>query len=156
MLGRIRMAIVGLLVVGLGVSGYVGYRLFTEEPDHAPRASTVSGTTEDGWQQVTYRGVTVEVPPEWSRLNTAACDGDLERWSAVDLEPCDSDVGLSFLDTDTFDAATGPGVHIAPVADGLPDGGWTGYVTRGDVIVNVTDADEAVARRVLQSVSRSI
>ena len=156
MLSRIRMAIVGFLVVGLVVSGFVGYRLFTEEPDREPPVSRVTGTTDDGWQLVSYRGVTVEVPPDWTRLDTAICDADLERWGSAGQEQCEGDTGLSFLDSDTFDSANGPGVRTSPASDTLPAGGWTGYVTRGDIVVNVTDADEVVVRRVLQSASESI
>ena len=87
MLGRIRMAIVGLLIVGLVVAGYVGYRLFTEEPHREARISRVTGTTDDGWQQVSYRGVTVELPPDWRRLDTAICDVGLERWASAGQEP---------------------------------------------------------------------
>lgn len=152
-LGKIRAAVVVVLIVGLGVSGFVGYRLFTAEPDRGPDASRVTGVTDDGWQQVSYRGVTVEVPPDWSRLDTTICDDDLERWAAAGQDQCDVAVGLSFLDSDSFDAATGPGVHTASSSDTLPDGGWTGYVTREDVVVNVADAEELVVRRVLQSVS---
>ncbi len=156
MLGKIRVAIVVLLVAGLVVSGFVGYRLFTEEPDRDPASSRVTGTTVDGWQQVSFRGVTVDVPPGWERLDTTICDVDRERWAAVGQEQCEGDNGLAFLDEDTFETEVGPGVHTAPASGTLPEGGWTGYVTRGDVIVNVTDVDEAVVRRVLQSVSRSI
>ncbi len=156
MLGKIRVAIVVILIAGLVVSGFVGYRLFTEEPDRDPQVSRVTGSTDDGWQFVSYRGVTVEVPPEWTRLDTTICDTDLERWASAGQEQCEGDTGLSFLETDTFDAATGPGVRTASASDTLPVGGWTGYVTRGDVVVNVTDADEAVVRRVLQSVSETI
>ena len=74
MLGKIRVAIVVILIAGLVVSGYVGYRLFTEEPDRDPRPSLVTGTTDDGWQQVSYRGVTVDLPPDWQRLDTAICE----------------------------------------------------------------------------------
>ena len=38
----------------------------------------------------------------------------------------------------------------------LPDGGWAGYVTRGDVVVDVADADQAVVRRILQSVTETV
>ncbi len=156
MLSKIRLAIVLILIAGLVVSGYVGYRLFTEESDRDPPASRVTGTTDDGWQQVSYRGVTVELPPDWKRLDTAICDTQLERWATVGQEQCEGDTGLSFLDSDTFDAATGPGVHTTPASETLPVGGWTGYVTREDVVVNVTEADEVVVRRILQSVSESI
>jgi hypothetical protein len=155
-LSRIRMAIVLILIAGLVVSGYVGYRLFTEEPDRDPPSSRVTGTTDDGWQQVSYRGVTVELPPDWQRLDTAICDAELERWATVGQEQCDGDTGMSFIDSDTFTAATGPGVHTTAASDTLPAGGWTGYVTRGDVVVNVTEADEAVVRRILQSVGETI
>ena len=156
MLSRIRMAIVVVLIVGLVVSGFVGYRLFTEEPDRDPPVSRATGSTEDGWQLVTYRGVTVEVPPGWTRLDTAICDAELERWASAGQEQCEGDTGLSFLDSDTFDAATAPGVHTVPASETLPAGGWTGYVTRGDLVVNVTEADELVVRRVLQSASETI
>jgi len=156
MLSKIRVAIVVILIAGLVVSGYIGYRLFTEEPDRDPPSSEVTGTTDDGWQLVSYRGVTVELPPDWRRVDTSTCDAELERWAGIGHAHCFSDVGLSFLDSDTFDAASGPGVHTAAASDSLPAGGWTGYVTRGDVVVNVTEADEVVVRRILQSASVSI
>jgi hypothetical protein len=152
-LSRIRAAIVVVLVAGLVVSGYVGYRLFTEDQDRPPRSSEVTGTTDDGWHQVAYRGVTVELPPDWSRLDTGVCHGELERWAAAGHEPCDDDGGLSFLDATTYDPAIGPGVHPTPASNLLPDGGWAGYVTRGDVVVTVSDSEEVVVRRILQSVS---
>ncbi len=151
MLSKIRVAIVVILIAGLVVSGYVGYRLFTEEPDRDPASSRVTGATDDGWQQVSYRGVTVELPPDWTRVDTSVCDFEIERWAGIGQEQCDSDAGLTFLDSSTFDAATGPGVHTTPASASLPAGGWTGYVTRGDVVVNVTEADEVVVRRILQS-----
>jgi hypothetical protein len=145
-----------VLIAGLVVAGSAGYRLFTEKPVHEPQMSRVSGTTDDGWQQVTYRGVTVELPPGWKRLDTAICDRDLERWAAPGEEPCEGEVGLWFIDADTFDPVSGPGVHTSAASDVFPDGGWTGYVTRGDVVVDATDADEAVVRRILQSVGETI
>ena len=80
---------------------------------------------------MSYRGVTVELPPDWRRLDTAICDADSNVGGRSVCEQCDGDTGLSFLDSDTFDAATGPGVHTTPASDTLPAGGWTGYVTRG-------------------------
>jgi hypothetical protein len=155
-LSRIRAAIVVVLVAGLAVAGYVGYTLFTEEPDHEPAVSKATDTTDDGWQVVSYRGVTVEVPPDWERLDTADCDTTPEHWGPPGLDPCANDVGLWFLASETFDAATGPGVHTVPASDNLAQGGFGGYVTRGKVVVDVATSDQAVARRVLQSVSESI
>jgi hypothetical protein len=155
-LDKLRTAVIVLLVIGLGAAGFVGYRLFTEDTGHAPPSSRVSGTTDDGWQQVTYRGVTVELPPSWKRLDTAICEVPRERWSIAGQAPCDGDGGLTFLASATFDPATGPGVHTSPPSGAFPAGAWMGYVTRGDVVVNVLDPDQAVVRRVLQSVSETI
>jgi hypothetical protein len=153
---RIRMAVMALLVIGLAIAGYVGYRLVTEEPDRDPPISRATDTTDDGWQVVSYRGVTVEVPADWARLDMASCVASSERWGPAGLDPCAEDVGVWFLDSATFDAATGPGVHSAPASDDLPEGGWAGYVTRGRVVVDVAGADQAVVRRILQSVSQPI
>jgi hypothetical protein len=153
---KIRAAIVVLLIAGVLVAGYAGYRLFTEEPPaRQPAVSHTTGTTDDGWLQVTYRGVDLEVPPSWKRLNMTDCDSAAERWGPAELDPCAPDVGLWFLASATFDAATGPGVHTAPPSVNLPDGGWTGYVTRGEVVVNVADEDQDVVRRILQSVGQN-
>jgi hypothetical protein len=153
-LKKVRVAIIVILVVGLAVAGYAGYRLFTEEPDHEPPISRSTGTTEDGWKQVTYRGVDLEVPGEWERLDATGCTEDVEHWGPADLDPCAADRGLWFLESATFDPPTGPGVHSVPVSISLPAGGWGGYVTRGKVVVDVADDDQAVARRILQSVSQ--
>jgi len=156
MLSKIRMAIVAVLIAGLAVSAFAGYRLFTEEPHRDPPVSKATDTTDDGWQVVSYRGLTVELPPEWARLDTTSCDGSTERWGPAEVDPCSGDVGLWFLASATFDPGSGPGVHTAPVSANLPEGGWAGYVTRGKIVVNVGDADQAVVRRILQSVSQTI
>src|SRR4051794_36751938 len=153
---KIRMAVIVLLVAGLGVAGYAGYRLFTEEPQHEPPVSRVTDTTDDGWQVVSYLGVTVELPGDWARLDVGSCVGSSERWGPAGLDPCADDFGLWFLDSATFDPSTGPGVHAAPASDNLPQGGWSGYVTRGKVVVDVAGDDQAVVRRILQSVSQPI
>jgi hypothetical protein len=155
-LKKVRAVVVVLLVGGLLVAAYAGYRLFTEEPAHHPPVSRATGTTDDGWQQVTYRGVQLEVPPGWQRLDMAGCGSAPERWGPAGLDPCAGDAGLWFRAAASFDPATGPGVHTAPASPHLPDGGWTGYVTRGDVVVDVADPDQAVVRRILQSVSDDI
>jgi hypothetical protein len=156
-LKKVRAVIVALLVAGLVVAGYAGYRLVTEEPtEHAPPVSRSTGTTTDGWQVVTYRGVNLEVPPDWRRLDMSSCDGGPERWGPAGLDPCAPDAGLWFKDAATFDTSFDPGVHTAPASESLPDGGWAGYVTRGDVVVDVADPDQAVVRRILQSVSEPV
>jgi hypothetical protein len=156
-LKKVRAGVVALLVAGLVIAGYAGYRLVTEEPpEHAPPVSRSTGTTTDGWQVVTYRGVNLEVPPDWRRLDTSRCDAELERWGPAGLDPCAPDAGLWFHQAATFDANFAPGVHVAPASESLPDGGWAGYVTRGEVVVDVADPDQAVVRRILQSVTEPV
>jgi hypothetical protein len=156
-LKKVRAVIVVLLVAGLALAGYAGYRLVTEEPEqHAAPVSRSTGTTDDGWQVVTYRGVHLEVPPDWRRLDMSGCDGPTERWGPAGLDPCAPDAGLWFQEAATFDTSLDPGVHTAPASESLPDGGWAGYVTRGDVVVDVADPDQAVVRRILQSVSATV
>ena len=157
MLRKVRAVVVAVLVVALLAGGYAGYRLFTADPPtRHPAVSRATGTTDDGWQQVTYRGVDLEVPPGWKRLDMAECDLQPERWGPAGLDPCADDAGLWFWASATFDPATGPGVHTAAASADLPDGGWAGYVTRGDVVVDVADPDQAVVRRILQSVSLAL
>jgi hypothetical protein len=156
-LKKVRMAVVALLVVGLGVAGFAGYRLVTEDrPEKADPVSSSSGTTDDGWRVVTYRGLHLEVPPDWRRLDMSGCDAPRERWGPTGLDACAPDAGLWFLASATFDTTFEPGVHTAPVSDNLPEGGWAGYVTRGDVVVDVADPDQNVVRRILQSVSETV
>jgi hypothetical protein len=152
----VRKIFIALLVVGLAVAGVEGYRLFNEDPHHDPPPSRVIGTTDDGWQQITYRGVDLEVPPDWERLDVSGCEVGPERWGPAGTDPCAGDVGLWFWASATFDPATGPGVHPAPASAGLPQGGWGGYVTRGDLVVDVAHPDQAVVRRILQSVSERL
>ena len=61
--------------------------------------------------------------------------------------------GGRFYASATFDPATGPGVHVVEPTEGLPDGGWGGYVTPGDLAVYAQDVDAEVVRRILRSVS---
>jgi len=153
---RIRAAVIVLLVVGLVAAGYAGYRLFTEKPDREPPVSRATDTTDDGWQVVSYRGVNVELPPGWVRLDTGSCVSSDERWGPSEVDPCADDIGLWFRESATFDSAVGPGVHAAPASANLPDGGWGGYVSRGKVVVDAADADQSVVRRILQSVSQPL
>jgi hypothetical protein len=86
----------------------------------------------------------------------AGCQLSPEHWGPPGLDPCADDLGLWFWASATFDPATGPGVHPAPASADLPQGGWAGYVTRDDLAVDVAHTDQAVVRRILQSVSERL
>src|SRR3954469_22156524 len=122
MLSKIRAAIIVVLAAGLVVAAYAGYQLFTEKPVHESSVSRATGTTDDGWQQVTYRGVKLDVPAEWARLDAGECEGQGERWAAAGVDPW-GDLGLVFRSSSSFESDAGPGVHNAASSAALPDGG---------------------------------
>src|SRR3954453_22653158 len=129
-----------VLMAVVVVGGYAGYLLLPaappQTPAHAPlpdeqpeppaEVSRATGTTDDGWQQVTYRGVKLEVPAQWARLDASECEGQWERWGAARIDPC-GDLGLVFHSSSSFESGAGPGVHEAAPSAALPDGGWEGY-----------------------------
>ena len=75
----------------------------------------VTGTTDDGWQLVTYRGrdrrgaagLAAPRHVELRRTDSSAGGRPVSTRAR-------SDAGLWFLDAATFDPATGPGVHTVP------------------------------------------
>lgn len=152
----VRRLFIVLLVLGVAGAAGAGWLLFSAEPEHEPpeqvRAGVV-GATDDGWQRLAYQEFRLEVPPSWVRLETSSCDNVAEHWGPTDLGPCTGAVGVWFYGSATFDPATGPGVHAVEPTNGLPDGGWGGYVTPGDLAVYAQDVDAEVVRRILRSVS---
>jgi hypothetical protein len=152
----VRRVFLAVLVLGLVAAVVAGWLLVTEEADHEPpqqERAAVVGAAEDGWQQLSYRGVRLEVPPGWTRMD-GDCEFAAEHWGPPELAPCSTDVGVWFYASATFDPGEGPGVHPVDPSDGLPDGGFGGYVTPGDLAVYAQDLDEEVVRRVLRSARR--
>jgi len=149
-----RRVFLAVLVLGLVVAGGAGWLLFTAEPEREsrsdPRADVV-GAADDGWQELSYGGLRVEVPAGWTRMD-GDCDSAAEHWAPTDLGPCSEDVGVWFHASATFDPSSGPGVHAVEASDAAPDGGYGGYVTLGDLAVYAQDLDAEVVRRVLRSV----
>jgi len=151
----VRKLFIVVLVLGVAAAAGAGWLLYTAEPEDEPSVveqADVVGAADDGWQQLAYQEVRVEVPPDWVRLETSGCEFVAEHWGPTDLGPCSGAVGLWFYAGATFDPGTGPGVHAVEPTDGLPDGGWGGYVTPGDLAVYAQDVDQEVVRRVLRSV----
>jgi len=150
----VRRLFLAVLVLGLIASACVGWLLFTTETEHdppAPEQADVGEVGEDGWQELSFGGLRVEVPPGWTRMD-GDCESDAEHWAPTELGPCSADVGVWFHASGTFDPASDPGVHPVEATDALPDGAFGGYVTRADLAVYAQDLDEEVVRRVLRSV----
>ena len=151
MVHRVFLAV---LVLGLVTAGAVGWLLFTAEPEHespSEEQADVVAAADDGWQELSYGGLRVEVPSGWTRMD-GDCESAAEHWGPTELGPCSTDVGVWFHASATFDPFTGPGVHAVEPTDDLPDGGYGGYVTPGELSVYAQDLDAEVVRRVLRSV----
>ena len=152
----VRRLFILLLVLGVAAAAGAGWWLFTTEPDRESPEEVhagVVGAAEDGWQELAYQEFRLEVPPDWVRLETSGCENVAEHWGPTDLGPCAGAIGVWFYGSDSFDPAAGPGVRPVEPSNGLPDGGWGGYVTPGDLVVYAQDVDEEVVRRILRSVS---
>jgi hypothetical protein len=152
----VRRLFIVVLVLGVAAAAWAGWWLYSAEPEHEPpqqERADVVGAADDGWQQLAYQELRIEVPPDWVRLETSGCDNVAEHWGPTDLGPCASAIGVWFYASATFDPASGPGVHAVEPTNGLPDGGFGGYVTPGDQAVYAQDVDQEVVRRVLRSVS---
>ena len=150
----VRRLFLAVLVLGLAVAAGVGWVLFTADPEDEPAVeerADVVGAADDGWQQLSYRGLRLEVPGGWTRMD-GDCESAAEHWGPSELEPCSAGVGVWLYGAATFDPGDGPGVHAVEATDNLPDGGFGGYVTPSDVAVYAQDLDEEVVQRVLESV----
>lgn len=151
----VRRVFIALLIVGLVAGGAVGWVLFTGAAPEDLQAdqARIEGTTDDGWQQLAYRGLALETPAGWVRLGMAGCDAQYERWGPETSDPCADGTGLWFFDSATYDPRDGPGVQVREPSEGLPEGGAAGYVIRGSVVVYAADVDPEVVRRILRSVA---
>jgi hypothetical protein len=150
----VRRLFLVVLVLALVAAAGAGWLLFTTDPEHDPppeERADVVGAVDDGWQQLSYRGLRLEVPAGWTRME-GDCESVAEHWGPTELGPCSADVGVWLYGAATFDPAGGPGVHPVEATDDLPDGGFGGYVTPDDVAVYAQDVDQEVVRRVLRSV----
>lgn len=126
---------------------------FTDRGDHPPssypHARVVSET--GGWKTIEYRGVRVDVPWRWQRVDMAGCEFSYERWAPPGTTPCRYAGGVAFFGSATFDPAYGPGARRSERA-GEP--AWSGW-TDGDswLVVDAGDEDREVVAKILGSVT---
>lgn len=116
------------------------------------QAQVVGGSgSSDGWVRLNYRdATTVAIPSAWERQDSGSCVQAVEHWGPVTSARCGNRPGVTFLDSETFDAAAEPEV----VTRGLDEDGpaWFGYVRLDDLVVGVGDDDRAAVLRVIESV----
>lgn len=109
-------------------------------------AELVAGSArlpEVAWHPVTAHGVSVEVPADWSMLDTSSCEDDVTRVGAADVDPCSWRETLSFNLDALYDTAASPGIN--------PSDDTFGYVRIGDWALAVDAPDHETARRILAS-----
>lgn len=146
---RLRLALV-VLTVAILSGAALGY-VVLEGRSAGAGAQTVEDAAPDGWQTIEYRGVRVDIPAAWVRVDRGDCEFAFERWSNLGTEDCeDSADGVSFYESATFDPLHGPGLRRGdPAVDQKP---WAGYAYAGDYAIYASGADRDVVATVLASV----
>jgi hypothetical protein len=119
---------------------------------HDGATVVADSASRSGWKTIEYRGVRVDIPQGWERLDGGECEFDLERWGPPEFSGCDVDEGVAFYASATFDPAHGPGVRPADPRDGH-GAPWGGWISAGnDYAVYAADAERGVVEGVLDSV----
>jgi hypothetical protein len=141
---RARTLVAAAVLAALLISVLVWFRASGD-----PRSKVVDDSAaREGWKTVEYDGVRVDIPTAWERVDMGDCEFQAERWAPPDAPPCDSEEGVAFYRSATYDPADGPGVRRAGESGGPA---WGGYAYAGDFAVYASDGDRAVVRDVLVS-----
>ena len=104
--------------------------------------------SREGWKTVEYKGVRIDVPSSWQRLDMSDCEFEFERWARPGSAACEYEDGAAFYVSATFDPAFGPGVRRT-TENGTRI--WGGYAYAGDFAVYASDQDRDLVREVLAS-----
>jgi hypothetical protein len=104
-----------------------------------------------GWKTIEYQGVRVDIPEDWEQSDRDGCEFQFEHWGPPESAGCDSDEGVAFYYSATFDPAHGPGVrHADP--QGAQGSSWAGWVGGGEYDVYAAAPERGVVTEVLDSV----
>ena len=101
--------------------------------------------TSASWKTIEYRGVQVDVPAAWQRVDMSRCELQFERWAPPKTPACDYAQGAAFYGSATFDPAYPAGLRK------IDGSRWGGWVYAGDYAVHVNIPDRTVAQTVLNS-----
>ncbi|MCD4525481.1 hypothetical protein [Nocardioides sp. cx-173] len=101
------------------------------------------GQDEDGAR------ILVDLPDEWTRLDTSGCEFAWLRFGPAERDPCDDGAGAMVVGSATFDSGVGPGLR--PVSHSATNKDWRGHVFTGQYAVIAEGQDEEILRRVLGS-----
>lgn len=143
-----RAAVVGILAA-LTLLGLAGGAFLLVRGDGSSARAVTDPATGDGALTLQYLDVRVDVPDDWTPLDTGGCETEFSRWGPAGSLPCDPDSdGVTFLGSATFDAVQGPGV-----TRGERDGErvWSGYVVVGDVAIQAATPNKQLTTAILVS-----
>ena len=119
-----RLLLALLVVVVMATAGTAWW--WTHRVQHAdPDDHAASGT-----RAITYQDLRVVIPASWERRELDGCEFRFEHWSRHSVPHCDTESGVSFYASATFDPATGPGVRRSRTGAATA---WSGYVVLGSV-----------------------
>jgi hypothetical protein len=117
----------------------------------SPRSEVVADSpAREEWKTIEYRGVQIDVPSAWERLDMSDCELQYERWAPPHSPPCRYEGGAAFYGSATFDPAHGPGIRRT-ATKGTDAPTWSGYVYAGDYVVYASDNDRDLVQRLLDS-----
>ncbi len=140
---RLRLPALVVLLCAVALAGSV---LWGAHDDDG--AEVVGRSSQAGWTTIQFRGVRVDVPPSWERVDTDDCEFEFEVWAAPGSRSCTGTGGLSFYQAANFDPGPAPGVHRTS-SEGGPE--WGGYAYAGELALYVSDDDRFTVLRVLGS-----
>ena len=103
----------------------------------------------EGWRTVDFDSVRVDVPSTWAASWNRKCGSQWPRWGPPGSRRCKSNLGLRVYTSGVIETFIPPGLH--PPTSTAPDL-WTGYVDFEGATVFVSHPDQAVVKRVMDSV----
>src|SRR5436190_6277190 len=101
-------------------------------------AEVVGDSSHRGWMTIRYRGVQVDIPASWERLDKSECEFQFEVWAPPNLKGCEWASGVAFYASATFDSAHEPGVSRTKIRN-EPE--WGGYTYVGTFAIYASDDD---------------
>jgi hypothetical protein len=139
--------VIGVLLA-LVIAGLVGAAFLLIGNGDSRGVVVRDDSTPAGYQALEYRGVRVDIPQDWVRVEDSDCEFEFERWAPPGSPTCEPDItSVAFYGRATFDPELGPGLQRVKE----PEKAWAGYVIVGDWAVYVSGPERAAAAAMLAS-----
>ncbi|MCD4536353.1 hypothetical protein LRP67_19855 [Nocardioides sp. cx-169] len=153
-------AVVAVLVVALPVAVVTSRDERPARVDDRGVTAVDVGDPGPGWHTVLVESdpvgqdedrsrILVDLPDEWTRLDTSGCEFAWLRFGPAERDPCQDGAGAMVVGSSTFDSGVGPGLR--PASHYATNDEWLGHVFTGKYAVTAEGHDPDVLRRVLGS-----